>query len=43
MFAIIAGMVVFALFIGIMGFAFIMKKNIKRKVTCNGGCSVCKH
>ena len=43
MLSIIVGIVVFTFFIGIMGFAFILKKNKKNKVSCSGGCSVCKH
>jgi len=43
MLSIIVGMVVFALFIGIMGLAFTLKRNKKSKISCSGGCSACKH
>ncbi len=43
MLSVIVGMVVFTLFIGIMGIAFTLKRNKKNNVSCSGGCSACKH
>jgi len=45
MLSFIVGVVVFVLFITIMGFAFILKGNSKKSdnVSCSGGCSACKH
>ena len=43
MLSVIVGMVVFTLFIGIMGIAFTLKRNKKNNASCSGGCSACKH
>ena len=43
MLTIIVGIVVFTLFIGIMGIAFTLKRKKKNNDSCNGGCSACKH
>ena len=42
MFSVIVGIVVFTLFIGIMGIAFTLKRK-KNNASCSGGCSACRH
>ena len=43
MLTVIVGIVVFTLFVGIMGIAFTLKRNKKNNDYCSGGCSACKH
>ncbi len=39
---VIVGIVAFTFFIGIMGIAFILKKNKKNNVSCSEACTACK-